>query len=326
MKKILLSLLILLIISMSCKENKKNQKPTTTPTYESAPEFSADSAFRFIADQVRFGPRIPNTKAHEACAKYLIHKLNQYCDTVYVQPFIATTYDGKKLKSQNLVGSFGPTKGKRILLGAHWDTRPYADHDSDPAKRGNTFDGANDGASGVGVLLEIARQLAFKNPEYGVDIIFFDAEDWGTPAGVQVEGDWWCLGAQYWATTPHKPGYRAEFGILLDMVGGKDARFFHEGVSTQFAQHIVSKVWGKANRLGYSSYFINQPANPIVDDHLYVNRYAGIPMINIVHQDNTTGTGFISTWHTTFDNLDNIEKSTLDVVGKTVLSIIYSEK
>lgn len=325
MKKIPLWILILAIFLISCKDKKKDQKMNKTE-FESAPDFSADSAFTFISDQIGFGPRIPNTKAHATCAQYLSNKLNEYCDTVYIQPFIALTYDGKKLKSQNIIGSFGPEKGKRILLGAHWDTRPYADHDPDPAKRGSTFEGANDGASGVGVLLEIARQLSLKNPDYGVDIIFFDSEDWGTPSGTQVEGDWWCLGAQYWARSPHIPGYRADFGILLDMVGGKGAQFFHEGVSTQYAQHIVSKVWGKANRLGFADYFINQPSNPIIDDHLYVNRMTGIPMINIVHQDNTTGTGFIYTWHTTSDKLSNIEKSTLEVVGKTVLAIIYSEK
>lgn len=325
MKKIPLLILILSVIAISCKNDKKDPK-INKPVYESAPNFSADSAFKFVNEQVLFGPRVPNTKAHEACAKYLTNKLKDYCDTVYNQPFIGLTYDGKKLKSQNIIGSFGIHKSKRILLAAHWDSRPVADHDPDSTKWKQPIDGANDGASGVGILLEIARQLSIKNPEYGIDIVFFDAEDWGTPSGVQAEGDWWCLGSQYWSRTPHVPGYRAEYGILLDMVGGKGAQFFQEGVSTQYAQEIVSKVWGQANRLGFQDYFINQPANPLIDDHLYVNRIAGIPMIDIIHQDNTSGTGFIYTWHTTADNMSNIEKSTLDVVGKTVLAVIYSEK
>lgn len=319
-------LLLLIAVGLfSCKNNQEKPKQNET-VYESAPNFDADSAFSYVNAQVAFGPRVPNTKAHVECGNYLSSILRSFCDTVYVQNFIATTYDGKKLKSQNIIGSFAPEKPNRILLGAHWDSRHIADHDADPSKRDTPIDGANDGASGVGVLIEIARQLAIKNPEIGVDIIFFDAEDWGTPSGTQIEGDWWCLGAQYWARNPHTPGYRANYGILLDMVGGKDARFFHEGFSSQYAQHIVSKTWGQAHRLGFKEYFINQPANPIIDDHLYVNRIARIPMINIVHQDNSTGTGFNYTWHTTMDNMSNIDRKTLDVVGKTVLAVIYSEK
>lgn len=325
MKKYSLLLFSIAILTISCKQEKKDPKSITT-VYESAPNFDADSAFSYVNTQVAFGFRIPNTKPHQACSAYLEATLRSFCDTVYVQDFIATTYDGKKLKSQNIIGSFNPEKANRILLGAHWDSRPFADHDVDPAKNESPFDGANDGASGVGVLLEIARQLSIKNPTIGVDIIFFDAEDWGPPSSAQIEGDWWCLGSQYWARTPHKPGYRANFGILLDMVGGKNAQFFHEGVSTQYAQGVVSKIWGKAHRLGYKEYFINESANPIIDDHFYVNRIARIPMVNIIHQDNSTGTGFNFTWHTSLDNMSNIDRTTLEVVGKTVLAVIYSEE
>jgi glutaminyl-peptide cyclotransferase len=325
MKKFSILLCVLAIVSFSCNNNKKDMKPKTI-VYESAPNFDADSAYFYVNKQVSFGYRVPNTKPHQQCSAYLAATLRSFCDTVYVQNFIATNYEGTKLKSQNIIGSFAPEKTNRILLGAHWDSRPFADHDADLSKRDTPIDGANDGASGVGVLLEIARQLAIKNPEIGIDIIFFDAEDWGPPSSAQIEGDWWCLGSQYWSRNPHKPGYRATYGILLDMVGGKNAQFFHEGVSIQYAQNIVSKIWGKAHRLGFKEYFINQPGNPIIDDHLYVNQIARIPMVNIIHQDNSTGTGFNFTWHTTMDNMSNIDKTTLEVVGKTVLAVIYSEK
>ena len=133
------------------------------------------------------------------------------------------------MESRNNNGSFNPDKDKRILLFAHWDTRPYSDHDPDPANHKKPLDGADDGASGVGALLEIARQMGMKAPEVGVDIIFFDAEDYGTPEFAKDRyndtSDTWCLGSRFWGKNPHKPGYKAEFGILLDMVGAKDAVF-----------------------------------------------------------------------------------------------------
>lgn len=325
MKSNLLALLIVAILVVSCKDKTTNNT-TSEQQYESAPVFSADSAFSFVTNQVKFGPRVPNTDAHVQCGDYLISTLKSYCDTVYVQPFTAITYDGKKLKSRNIIGSFGMNKTKRVLLAAHWDSRPIADHDANPLNRTKPIDGANDGASGVGILLEIARQLAIKNPEIGIDIVFFDAEDWGTPSGTQVEGDWWCLGSQHWSKNPHVPNYKADYGILLDMVGGAGAKFYQEGVSMQYAQPIVQKIWGKAHRLGFHEYFINEPSNPLIDDHLYVNQLTGIPMVDIIHQDNSTGTGFTYTWHTSADNMSNIDAKTLGVVGKTVLAVIYAEK
>jgi len=326
MRKILLIVLCVIITFSACKKNKKEEKNNKKiATVESAPSFNADSAFYFVKAQTDFGPRIPNSVAHKTCASFLTNCLKRFCDTVIVQSFVATTYDGNKLNSFNIIGSFSPEKEKRVLLAAHWDSRHIADHDPVPEKRTLPIDGANDGASGVGVLLEIARQLSIKNASIGVDIIFFDAEDYGTPSGENIQGDWWCLGSQYWARNPHRPNYHATFGILLDMVGAPDAQFFQEGFSSQYAQHVLSKVWSKAFRLGYQTYFINKPSNYITDDHYYVNRIARIPMINIVHQDNNTGTGFNYTWHTTMDNISNIDKNTLSAVGITVLSVIYSE-
>jgi Zn-dependent M28 family amino/carboxypeptidase len=276
--------------------------------------------------QTDFGPRVPNTEAHKKCAQFLQNQLEKYCDNVIVQSFVTHTFDGTKINGKNIIGSFAPENPKRILLASHWDSRPFADNDPDPANRDKAIDGANDGASGVGVLLEIARQLKEKNSEVGVDIIFFDAEDWGTRSGQNESGDWWCLGSQHWAKNLHTANYKADFGILLDMVGASNAKFYQEYFSTQFASQFVAKLWGKAYQLGYKDYFLNQAANPITDDHLYVNRIAKIPMIDIIHQDHTTNSGFTSTWHTLQDNISNIDRHTLYVVGTTVLAVVYDER
>ena len=313
----------LLFFLISCNDSNKTKttKQAETPTII-APNFDADSAYYFVKAQTDFGPRVPNTDAHKNCGLFLQHQLEQYCDKVFVQPFVTTTFDGTKINCKNIIGSFAPENPKRVLLAAHWDSRPFADNDPDPANRDKPIDGANDGASGVGVLLEIARQLKANNPDVGVDIIFFDAEDWGTRNSQNETGDWWCLGSQHWAKNPHIENYKADFGILLDMVGAPNAKFYQEYHSTYFASEIVKKVWKKAYQLGYKDYFVNSAGNAITDDHVYVNRIAKIPMIDIIHQDNSSKTGFTSTWHTLQDNISNIDKHTLYVVGTTVLVIL----
>jgi hypothetical protein len=313
----------LLLTTLSCRNgNQDNNVKSNTKTTLAAPNFNADSAFAFVKIQTDFGPRVPNSEAHRKCGNYLFKQLKRFCDTVFTQPFNVKTYDGVLQQACNFIGSFNPNQKERIILAAHWDSRPLADQDSDPNRRQVPIDGANDGASGVGVLLEVARQLHLLKPATGIDIVFFDVEDYGTPASENIPGDWWCLGAQHWAKNFHKAGYTAQFGILLDMVGSPNARFYQEGVSTFYAQDIVSKVWGRAYELGFGHYFINTPANPVTDDHYYVNTLAKIKMIDIIHQDQTTGTGFDHVWHTHNDNIANIDKNTLSVVGKVVLSII----
>jgi len=332
MKKLLLLTLFIAFFCIACNDSNK-KKTTTSPEEQPTlglPAFDADSAYYFVKAQTDFGPRVPNTDAHKQCALFLQQQLERYCDKVILQNFTANTFDGIKINGKNIIGSFNTENPKRILLAAHWDSRPFADYDPDPANKNTPIDGANDGASGVGVLLEIARQLKEKrllseDVNVGIDIIFFDAEDWGTNNSQDVEGDWWCLGSQHWAKNPHTTNYKADFGILLDMVGAPNAKFLQENISMYYASRIVAKVWSKAYKLGHKDYFINAPGNPITDDHLYVNKIAKIPMINIIHQDHTTGTGFVSTWHTLQDNISNIDKKTLSVVGTTVLGVILEE-
>lgn len=314
----------------SCSGDKeKTTTPVTPEKIVQVPVFNADSAYAFIQKQVDFGPRIPNTSAHRATGDYLVAQLKQYGATVVTQTFQATTFDGKKLDLRNIIASFNPDKPKRILLAAHWDTRPFSDKDKE--KPNATFDGANDGASGVGVLLEIARLMKDMPPTVGVDIIFFDGEDWGERHGQKSEApkpqgvyEWWCLGSQHWAQHKHKSNYTAYFGILLDMVGGKNARFAREGYSEEYAPSIVSKVWKTAARIGHANVFINQKQGGITDDHVFVNEFAKIPMIDIISYDPATG-DFGDFHHTQQDNMDLISKETLLAVGQTVLQVVYHE-
>lgn len=313
---------------LSCEvKNQKDKVNAGSSNSTQVPAFNADSALALVRAQVAFGPRIPNTQAHRQAGDFIINKLKAYGALMHIQEFDAESYDGQKLKLRNIVGSFRPELQKRIILAAHWDTRPFSD--KDPAAPTKPFEGANDGASGVAVLLEIARHLKTQ-PQVGIDIIFFDGEDWGEPDGTTLPkppglDSWYCLGSQHWSKNKHLPGYRAYFGILLDMVGGKDAQFFQEGTSLVYAPKVVDKVWSAAARLGYSSTFVTQRESPITDDHLFVNELGGIPMIDITPFE--AGYGYFGpNHHTQQDNLDNISAKTLGIVGQVVMQVIYQEE
>ncbi len=302
------------------KEIKEKEARVTVPS------FNSDSAFYYVERQVAFGPRVPNTSAHLECAAYLAKNLRRFTDTVYVQEAVVTAFDGTRLNIQNIIGSFNPGNPNRILLSAHWDTRPFADEDPDPANHYTPIDGANDGASGVAVLLEIARQLSKSPIETGIDIILFDAEDYGIHSGRnESKPDSWALGSQYWARNPHIRNYSARFGILLDMVGAPDATFKHEGYSMYYAPNIVRRVWQTAQRSGYGNYFVNQRTGYVMDDHYNINVYRSIPTVNIIHQDDSTPHGFFEHWHTVNDKVEYIDKNTLQAVGQTVLHVIYED-
>lgn len=335
-KALLLSVSLLLL---SCKtEPGKNEKPLPEGPLKSVavPVFNGDSAYYFIQKQVEFGPRIPNTKAHQQAGNFFIDQFKKQGAVVTVQDFTATTYDNQKLLLRNIIASFQPEKTKRILLAAHWDTRPFSDKDEEKPK--GYFDGANDGGSGVGVLLEIARALNTTPPDVGIDIILFDGEDWGfdlataeTLYGKPIDfplpknlHSWWCLGSQHWSKNKHKPNYSAYFGILLDMVGGENSVFVKEGYSMEYAPGIVNKVWSMAARLGYGNIFINKNEGTITDDHVFVNEFAKIPMINIISYDPELGF-FGDFHHTRKDNMDLISKEKLHAVGTTLLHVIYQE-
>ncbi|MDZ7742366.1 MAG: M28 family peptidase [Bacteroidota bacterium] len=309
----------------SKNDKKQGQAEESTKKIE-VPEFNADSAYKFMEEQVAFGPRVPNSPAHARCAEYLVNAMKRFTPYVEVQTFKARAFDKSALNGKNIISSFNPEKTQRILLAAHWDSRPFADHDPDPEKRDDPIPGANDGASGVGVLMEIARQLSMKSPDVGVDIIFFDLEDYGQPQTMQANAmDDWALGSQYWSRNPHRLNYRAKYGILLDMVGAKGAVFHKEGFSMFYAHFIVDKVWEIAHEIGYGAYYPMQSSGSIIDDHYYVNKIARIPMINIIHYYSGSKSGFFREWHTTYDSMDNIDKDVLKAAGQVVLAVVYRE-
>jgi hypothetical protein len=319
----------LLLFLTACGPSSKKEEVIEQTKLAPAPAINQDSAFFFVEKQVKFGPRVPNSLAHKKTGDYLSATLKKYGANVIEQSFESFSYDGKKLFLRNIIGSYFPEKQKRILLAAHWDTRPFADKDKE--KPNAEFDGANDGASGVGVLLEIARILNKNSPaNVGVDIIFFDGEDYGEkynespPALPHGQVTWWLLGSQYWAAHKHQPNYSAYYGILLDMVGAKGSKFFKEGVSVEYAPSVVDKVWNTAAQLGRSNIFVKQDAGAITDDHVIVNEKANIPMIDIVHYDPVHGY-FGDYHHSRKDNLDLIDKEILGAVAQVLVQVIYNE-
>lgn len=324
--KMLYILFAAAMISCSQTPSSSSAKVESQPVkQQNVPAFDADSAWVFVENQVKFGPRVPNSEAHEACGNYLTSELKRFGAQVYEQEATLTAYNGTQLKAKNIIGSYNPENSKRVLLFAHWDSRPYADHDKDPANHKKPIDGADDGASGVGVLLEMARQFSIKSPAIGIDIIFFDAEDYGTPEFVkEYKENTWCLGAQFWAKNPHVKGYKADFGILLDMVGAKNASFFKEATSMRYAPQIVEEVWSTARDLGYGKFFINAEGGAITDDHQYVILGRNIPCIDIIYTDPESDNGFGPHWHTQNDTMDNIDRETLKAVGQTVLQVVYN--
>ena len=321
MKKILYFVLCTLILLTAC---------TKKQAVIDRPAFSADSAYAYIEKQMAFGPRVPNSAAHTQCAVWLIEQLREFGAEVELQKGFLPDYRGNNQQIYNIIGHYYTPEmlsRPRILLGAHYDTRPWCDEEPDYADRFYNVPGANDGASGVGVLLEIARQLGqqmsdstFRTP---VDIIFFDVEDMGTPSfytGPEKE-DTWCLGSQLWATNyAQKLTPQYQYGIVLDMVGAPNASFPREMYSSNYAGNYQQKIWHSAEQLGYGGLFNNQQSYPITDDHYYINYIAGIPCVDIIHYDIRNATGFASWWHTRQDDMSNISKSTLQAVGEVVMS------
>jgi Zn-dependent M28 family amino/carboxypeptidase len=332
MRKFLNLILIFSLLSaISCRQNTDKKDGNANDPVEDvrihASDFNSDSAFSFVRKQAAFGPRVPNTAEHRKCAAWLVTTLKRFTQDVTVQSFKMKAYNGSELDLKNIIGSFNPQAKTRILLCSHWDSRPYADNDPDVSKHRTAVDGVNDGASGVGILLETARQFSLKLPAVGVDILLLDGEDYGAPQdeNLNVQDDW-ALGSQYWSKNPHKEAYTARFGILLDMVGAEGATFTLEGTSQYYAPDIMNKVWNIASEIGYSAYFLPEKTNPITDDHVYINDNMHIPTIDIIQYDPTTKSGFYKNWHTVEDNLNGIDKQTLMAVGQTVVTTVYLEK
>ncbi len=289
-----------------------------TTTSVNVPQFNADSAYDYTAAQCALGPRVPGTAAHKQCGDMLVSKLSDWADSVIEQQATVTTFDGKHLTARNIIAQFNPAASNRILLVAHWDCRPWADQDPDPARHSEPVMGANDAASGTAVLMEIARQLHAQPAAVGIDILLVDVEDWGD----SDDEDSWALGTQYWAAHPHVEGYKPLYGILLDMVGARGAQFAPEYYSANYAPSTVQLVWDEAIKAGYSTYFRTSGGGGVTDDHVAINK-AGIPCIDIIDMRPGSEHGFFDAWHTTHDTMDNIDRATLKAVGQTLLNVIY---
>jgi Zn-dependent M28 family amino/carboxypeptidase len=332
-------------VYVGCKDDtkpKQKERPQQTqePKQEiTAPTFDADTAFSYVKEQVDFGPRVPGSKAHTQCGDYIVARMQSYGATVTEQKTTLKTFEGKSIPVRNIIAAFAPEKKSRVLLCAHWDSRPFGDKDKNQSLWQKPIDGANDGGSGVGVLMEIGRQLSLSPTAIGVDIIFFDAEDLGTAEFAkdgqqEVLNDGfttsWCLGSQYWGKNKHVENYNARFGILLDMVGAADASFNKEKYSMEFAPDVVNLVWNTASKMGHGNLFTADEVEGVVDDHFFVTR-GGIRCVDIIDtrtQIMAMGLGgytFANYHHTHNDNLSIIDKGTLKAVGQTLMQVIYNQ-
>lgn len=329
--------LLFAITFMGCNSGTKVENEEYTAI---SPEFSADSAFAYIEAQCQFGPRTMNSAAHDSCGNWIANKFESFGAKVYNQYADSKLYDGTPIKMRNIIASTNPDAPTRIIICSHWDSRPWADHDADERNHRTPIDGANDGASGVGVMLEMARLLQVDaqkgdsaffalHPSIGIDFICWDAEDCGTPEFDRTDepsDKTWCLGSQYWAGVRHIEGYSARYGILLDMVGGVNTFFNKEGYSLHYAPDIVSRVWAMGAQLGFSKYFVNTPASEVgyvTDDHVQVMQ-GGIPCIDIIG-NNVDGGSFPASWHTVSDNINSIDRQVLKAVGQTLTEVIWNE-
>lgn len=320
-------LIALLALGLSnCGSGSGNESLPPPPQQAAVqvPKFERDSAYAYVARQVSFGPRVPNSEAHQQCKQWLLSTFKQFGADVIAQDFEAEAYTGEVLKATNIIARYNTKAKSRIVLAAHWDSRPFADSPINEERRDEAILGADDGGSGVAVLLEVARQLQASPISIGVDIVLFDAEDYGESGGENP--DTYALGSQYWSRNLHfDDGQQTRYGILLDMVGAKGARFPREYFSMQFAPGLVDKVWKLAQNMGYGNYFVDEQGGAITDDHYYVNTIARIPMIDIINRAPGTQTGFGEHWHTHEDDMDIIDVRTLRAVGQVMLAILYRE-
>lgn len=321
--KTTLILMLLAMTVLSCNNKQKAVAASEEPILV-GPAFNEDSALYFCAEQCNFGPRIMNSEAHDKCGEWIVGKFKEYGCEVNTQKTDLKGWDGTVLHSTNIIAGINPEAKRRIIICAHWDCRPWADNDPDSANWRKPVMAANDGASGVAVMIELARILqsdTMKLP-YGIDFVCFDAEDYGSPQWSSNEDESsWALGAQYFAK--NLPA-AYEGGILLDMVGGQGAKFYQEGFSKHYAQSIVDAVWQSASDAGYESFFTHQSGGTITDDHKPLNE-AGIPTIDIIpYYPDCEQSGFGPTWHTVNDDMQHIDKSTLKAVGQTLVQYLFT--
>lgn len=326
-----LMLIVGMLLLSACSQGRKTDNNSgsddTVAVRERKAVFDADTAFFHVGNQVALGPRVPGTDAHRLCGEYIARTLHRYgADTVITQRGSATMHTGKEIPLVNIMGRFNVDAPRRLLIVAHYDTRPWADAEIDQSKHDRPIPGANDGGSGVGVALELSRLVGSIKPDAGVDFLLVDAEDSGQSSGWGENDETWCLGTQYWVKNmPYRSASeRPAYGIVLDMVGGDGAVFYRESLSERLAPAINTKVWGTALNSEFADRFNNAVSGSLIDDHLFINR-AGIPCIDIVECNNARTGSFPPTWHTLDDDMRHIDRSTLKAVGQVVADVIYGE-
>jgi glutaminyl-peptide cyclotransferase len=318
--QLLAVLLGLLLVACGDRTHKEQ---TMTPAFvppQTLPAFDGARAFDLLERQVSFGPRAPNSAAHAQCLEFYLRFFDSLGIATETQRFEIAGYDGRMLKLANVIARVRPDASERILLCAHWDSRPFADMETDPSRELMPIPGANDGASGVAVLLGLAEILSKQPPDVGVDFVLFDGEDYGR------EGDesMFLLGSKYFAASLDTDR-RYRFGVLLDLVGDREAEFPLEALSRQYAGDIQRMLWGEARRLGLAQ-FTDREHGAILDDHVPLNTVAGIKTVNIIdaalvgHDASSPRRRY---WHTLDDTPAQCAPETLKAVGRLLLSIIY---
>lgn len=323
MKYVTIVLGVCLIFS-SCK--KKQVEETVLPIsslYQipaSVPDFSGERTLALLRAQVAFGPRVPNTVAHQRCADYILDMCRRTADSTDLQSFSMPGYDGVSLALKNIIARFRPGMKERILLCAHWDSRPRADQEKDELKKSLAIPGANDGASGVAVLLHIAEMLHQRKPDIGVDLVFLDGEDYGN----EQDETMYCIGSKYFSASIASD-YRPLFGVLLDLVGDAEAVFPMEAGSRQYAGDVVELIWTIASRLGIKN-FVPETHSAIYDDHIPLNLTAGIKTVDIIDAElvgQATKVERRKYWHSLSDTPEQCSAQTLRNVGSVLLNLIY---
>ncbi|MBR3433915.1 MAG: M28 family peptidase [Bacteroidaceae bacterium] len=329
MKYILIVILTALLGACGGKSGRNAGGPDTI-TLAPCPTFNTDTCMKYIQEQCDFGPRVTGSEAAKLCRQYLAGQFRRMGATVEEQQANVTLWDGSERPACNIIARLNPGNQDRILICSHWDSRPWADNDEDEQNHRTPVPAANDGASGVAMMMEICRLLQQKPVKTGIDFVCFDAEDMGTPQWAETEestSDTWCLGSRFWAERAREEGYRARYGILLDMVGGRGSVFPAEKVSQEYAQPIASLMIRLGNQLGYGHYFpLNREGGYLMDDHVNVNRIARVPCIDIVPYFTDGPSSFGPTWHTVNDTPENIDPNVLEAVGQTLTQLIYNEE
>lgn len=276
-------------------------------------EFNGNTAFGYVQKQMSFGPRIPNTPGHQQEADWLLGELRQRADTVIVQEITHRLSNGQTLHLRNFIARFRPLATDRILYMAHWDTRPMADRAENLGQQRMPVPGADDGASGVAILLGVADALKARAPTgtTGVDLLFVDGEDYGDFADTND-----VLIGSRWFAAHQPPGYQPLFAVLFDMVGDKDLQIFEEGQSVAGAPEVVQRVWRVAADLGYGHQFVPSVRHTLTDDHVSLQK-VGIHAIDVVDFD-------YPYWHTTEDTIDKVSAESLQIVGDVAVALIRS--